>query len=196
VKRRQSFEALHVIVSFSAQEVLIRAWFLRAPSTDGCAEEARLVLACCLVDSRGDVESRQRRAVLKLDGSGLHFAFGVAGVSGGVSSSRVEATPSTSQARKLRNESSPQRHILLVHWYSQLHTNDLLLLPWFTTSAADCDTSSHAVAAKKLDAHCHCGLVLCSLVSTGCEKLSRHCYTVVSGSTIQWIEGELTPARS
>jgi hypothetical protein len=69
--------------SFSAQEVLIRAWFSRATPASRQVEDAPLVLVCCLVDSRGDVESRQRRAALDLDGSGLHFVLGVAGVPGG-----------------------------------------------------------------------------------------------------------------
>jgi hypothetical protein len=57
---------------------VLESLVLRAGSVD-----PHLVLACCLVDSRGDSESHQHRAVLGLDGSSLHFILGAVSVSGG-----------------------------------------------------------------------------------------------------------------
>jgi hypothetical protein len=86
VKRNPQSEVLYDMGCRALESLVLRAR----------GQDARLVLACCLIGSRGDVESHQRRAALGLDGSDLHFILGVSLLCPVAAS----AAPSVSPSRK------------------------------------------------------------------------------------------------
>jgi hypothetical protein len=94
MERNRLSEALHDITCSVLESLVFRAG----------GEDARLVLACYLVDSHGDVESCQRWVALELDGSSLCFVLGIVGVRGPLRRRGWRPLHPSPHRGKMRNE--------------------------------------------------------------------------------------------